>query len=111
MSKNRRGGSQYYARGANMERAFVKWLRAKGWVAVRSAGSRGSFDVLAAQRGRVILAQLKRDGKISDQETFDLLQDAEIAGATALLVCKPARGQEFEAKILLKGGYTGELYF
>jgi Holliday junction resolvase len=111
MAKNRRGGSQYYSRGASMERAFVKWLKARDWVAVRSAGSRGSFDVIAANGGRIVVAQLKRDGAITELEKQDLLRDAITAGATALLVTKPERGKDFQARILTRGGCMGELYF
>jgi Holliday junction resolvase len=105
------GKKTNYQRGADMERRFVKWLRDKDWIAVRSAGSRGSFDVIAANGGRIIVAQLKRDGRITELQRQELLRDAVTAGAVALLVTKPERGRDFEARILTRGGCMGELYF
>ncbi len=49
-----------YASGRRKEWETVKLLRAAGWLAQRSAGSRGLWDVTAAKRGqRARLIQCK----------------------------------------------------
>jgi Holliday junction resolvase len=51
-----------YRRGADLERALVRRLRAHGWEAARSASSKSAVDVWAAKSGVVRLYQcsLKR---------------------------------------------------
>ena len=46
-----------YRRGADLERALVRWLREKGWEAARSASSKSAVDVWAVRAGEVRLYQ------------------------------------------------------
>ncbi len=103
--------NQNYARGANMERAFVRWLRERGWIASRTPGSKGSYDVVAANGGRIVLAQLKPTERCVRRPDLErLARDAQAAGAVALLVTKPRKGF-FPSRVVREDGSLGELYF
>jgi Holliday junction resolvase len=82
-----------YARGANFERRVVAYLRERKWVAARTAGSHGSFDIVAARyttAGKVLLfmqlKMLKKRRNVSREERAALLRDANEAGADAVIV-------------------------
>lgn len=83
-----------YARGAERERQLVKLLREEGWVATRTAGSHGAFDVVGLKRGCTPrLVQLKCGGRRwpSRGERARLSVDAARAGAEAWIVFWEAR--------------------
>lgn len=87
-------GNNNYARGANFERRFAAWLRERGHVAGRSAGSHGAFDVFSMKQGQSCLYQLKSGKKKAEREEIaDLRKDAETAGARPFIVTKK-RGKE-----------------
>lgn len=46
-----------YRRGADLERALVRHLRAAGWEAARSACSKSAVDVWSVKNGQVRLYQ------------------------------------------------------
>lgn len=50
-----------YLRSTRRERDLVKWYRARGWDACRSAGSHSPWDVWAydPKTGNVVLTQIK----------------------------------------------------
>jgi len=84
-----------YRRGANFERRFVEWLRERGAVAARVAGSHGSFDVFAIHHGASVLCQLKSGKKpASKEEIAALRKDADAAGARPFIVTKKRGGKD-----------------
>ena len=46
-----------YRRGADLERALVRYLRSQGWEAARSASSKSAVDVWAVKDGSLELFQ------------------------------------------------------
>lgn len=56
-----------------------------GFYAVRAAGSKGVFDVIAIDRGKVIGIQCKRDGKLLKKERIEMLLVAREYGIIPLL--------------------------
>jgi hypothetical protein len=50
-----------YATGSNLERELINEFKALGWYCIRSAGSKGVIDVVAANYGQTYLFQLKRN--------------------------------------------------
>lgn len=88
-----------YAKGATAERDLCKRLRSEGWWACRTAGSHGSFDIIAAKRGRPLrMLQLKRGGKspfagFGPRDREAAIFDARVAGGNAELVWWPDRAE------------------
>ena len=62
-----------YKRGYDAERRAVMDLRAKGYIACRSAGSHGIFDVWAFNHNKLILIQIKREKHPTAFEKYFLI--------------------------------------
>lgn len=88
-----------YARGAERERDLVRHMRERGWVASRTAGSHGPWDVIALKRGeRAQMLQLKAGARRwpTRDERARLSVDAARAGARAFVVFwQPRQPPEF----------------
>ena len=56
-----------YHRGRSAEYRVIQKLRERGWYTVRSAGSKGDFDIVAFKGWRTILVQVKRR-QVGDNE-------------------------------------------
>jgi Holliday junction resolvase len=84
--KRKRGGSGPARRGVAFERWMVAWLRERKYIATRTPGSHGAFDVVALRAGESLLAQCKKRDKPTADEMESLLDAAEIAGAVPLIV-------------------------
>lgn len=54
-------GNRDYANAANGERALAHRLRSHGFDVIRTAGSRGPFDLLATKAGQSYAIEVKRD--------------------------------------------------
>lgn len=78
-----------YAKGAKFEREVKKALESKGYVVIRSAGSRGPADLIGMQKiaGRTtaLAVACRSDGRISNREWEKLEELGEKSGATPLL--------------------------
>ena len=81
-----------YQKGAAFEREVKADLIAKGWCAVRSAGSHGEIDVLAHHKQFALYVQCKKDGVLPTAERKELMRLAEKHGASAILADKRERG-------------------
>lgn len=81
-----------YQKGANFERKVKADLIAKGWCAVRSAGSHGVLDILAHHKKFALYVQVKTDGAFPPKERRELMRLAKKHGAAPILAVKPARG-------------------
>lgn len=67
-----------YRKGANFERRVRRELESKGAFVVRSAGSKGVFDLLAVfPVGTVWGVQCKKTKRISESEVRRMLEVAE----------------------------------
>lgn len=86
-----------YARGASFERRLVAWLRERGWVAGRQAGSHGTYDVHALRaKWRPCLFQCKgRQAKPTKEELQQLVDDADKAGAIPYFAIKKRGKDDF----------------
>jgi Holliday junction resolvase len=87
--KEMRGGASPRRRGDSFERRVRSELEEDGWLVVRSAGSLGSFDLMAMRAGdEPLLIQVKIDAKINLKDRERLLGDALKSGATAWVVSR-----------------------
>jgi len=68
-----------YARGRRKEWAVVKRLRASGWLAQRSAGSHGLWDVAAVKAGSLPLFVQVKYAKRGERAWQDKNSDALLA--------------------------------
>jgi len=66
-----------YVRGRNFEYRVKKYFEAKGYFVVRSAGSKGVFDLIAITDGEIIGIQCKRYGKITENELNRIIEVAK----------------------------------
>jgi len=67
-----------YRAGRAREYEAMEILRSEGWLANRSAGSHGAWDVAAAKDGRVLFVQVKKDSaKAKPEEIKELIHWAE----------------------------------
>ena len=80
-----------YRRGRALEYAVKKHLEEQGYFVVRSAGSKGPADLVALREGEILLIQCKKDGRLSKDEAYELLEAARIAGGKAILAYKEKR--------------------
>lgn len=62
----------FYAKGARFERQVKKYLEARGWIVVRSAGSHTKVDLMATDGNKIKLIQCKAGKSFNG---FKVLQD------------------------------------
>lgn len=85
-----------YARGRAFELRVRKHLEALGWLVVRTPLSRGPFDLIAVNRGEVLLIQCKGGGgNIPPHDWNRLVDVGERAGAVCLLATRRKRRLAF----------------
>lgn len=86
------------AKGTKRERDVVKLLSNDGWVCQRTPGSLGTMDVVALRAGDIpryiqVKATAKPFSGFPPLERYDLLADAQKAGARAELCWWPDFGK------------------
>jgi Holliday junction resolvase-like predicted endonuclease len=83
--------------GADAERALKKQLESEGYIVVRSAASKGPVDLVAIDRRRTMLIQVKRGRRAGPAER-QVLQDlaGRLPGRQVWLYERPStRGAEW----------------
>ena len=81
-----------YKRGRTFEYRAKRDLERRGYVVVRSAGSRTPADLVAGREGRVLLVQCTTSSQSKSQEDRARLREmAERFGAEPVLVWKDGR--------------------
>ena len=63
-----------YVKGRNFEYRVKRYFEAKGYFVVRSAGSKGVFDLIAITDGEVIGIQCKKHGQVSKDELNRIIE-------------------------------------
>jgi Holliday junction resolvase len=86
------------SRGSSRERAVLLKYREDGWVAYGGKASKGPADIIACRAGEIELCQVKSDARnpynnFSPAERLALIEEAERAGARAVLCWWPPRGR------------------
>ena len=71
--------------GGDLERAVKKDLEINGYFAMKSGGSRGKADVMAAKPAELLLVQCKKDGVMGPGDRHDLYVLASWLGAVPLM--------------------------
>jgi len=77
-----------YTKGRAFEYQVMRYLRKRGWMVARTAGSHGPFDIFAARNGKTWLIQAKMKGKLTLHELAKLLKVANASGALPILVSR-----------------------
>ena len=83
-----------YVRGRRFEYKVKKLLEERGYIVVRSAASKGPFDLVALRFGEILLIQCKLDGNLSKAEKQQMIAAARVAGGKPLLAIKDKRTGE-----------------
>jgi Holliday junction resolvase len=86
------------SRGTATENKLVRLLNKEGWVANRTPASLGTMDVIALKRNQTpryiqVKGTQKPFSTFGPMERYDLLADAQKAGARAELCWWPPYGQ------------------
>lgn len=84
--------------GTSRENKVVDLLRKDGWIATRTPASLGTMDIIALKAGETprfiqVKGTLKPFTGFNSFERYDLLADAQKAGARAELCHYPPHGQ------------------
>ena len=66
-----------YRRGYAFENSLKKKLEAKGFYVIRSAGSKGVFDLIAVRNGKVYGIQCKTGDYIHERELLQITDTAK----------------------------------
>ena len=99
----------HYSRGADFERVVKRDLERRHYLAYRSAGSHGAADLVALKDGFLpLLVQCKLDGKLGPGSRIELLAEARLGGALALMASRPKRGAIVYQIVSLAGISTEE---
>ncbi|RLG82335.1 MAG: hypothetical protein DRO40_07840 [Thermoprotei archaeon] len=80
-----------YRKGANFERRVKQYFERKGFYVVRSAGSHGTFDLLAVRQFTVLGIQCKIDGKLSTKEKKKMLEAYKKYGIVPILAYRDGK--------------------
>jgi len=83
-----------YIRGRRFEHRVKRLLEERGYIVVRSAGSKGPFDLVALRFGEILLIQCKLDGNLPKAEKRQMIAAARVAGGKPLLAIKDKRTGE-----------------
>jgi len=95
------GGKSPRNRGDYFEYQTRDDLISRGYIVGRSAGSRGSFDLVAMADGhKPMLVSCKVNGVITKAQRNAILAAAIKAGATAVLAHRPKPGHVSYARIV-----------
>ena len=93
----------HYDSGADFEREVKADLEARGYYAVRAAGSHGKVDVLAYHMGIALFIQCKKGGVFPKEERLSLVHVAKEHNAVPVLAQR-IRGDSIWYHRLLSDG-------
>jgi len=82
-------------KGIEFERRVLKTLREQGYYAVRSAGSFGTFDIIAVKQSEVLGVQCKMDGYLPPEEREEMVSVGEDYGIKPYLAYRRKEGRKF----------------
>ena len=80
-----------YRAGAHFETRVRRYLKGKGWVVIRSAGSRGAVDLVAARGGEIVLLQCRVGGEFSLPQRLGLYAIASEFEGRGILTWRSGR--------------------
>jgi len=80
-----------YRRGYAFENSLKKKLEAKGFYVIRSAGSKGVFDLIAVRNGKVYGIQCKTGDYIHERELLQIADTAKRFGIYPVVAFKDGR--------------------
>ena len=92
-----------YQKGYRLECEVRKDMEAKGWVAIRAAGSKGKskIDIIAIKENNIRGIQCKADGKISLEERRIMLENHTTHNILPILATKERDGRRSRIKYTL----------
>lgn len=93
-------GSKMYVKGRNFEYAVKNKLQDKGYVVMRSPGSRSPADLVAVKDGKPFFIQCKLHAAFPVAEWNEFLDYAESAGAIPIMASRGKEGKGFEFNLL-----------
>ena len=86
-------GNRAYNRGRQFEYQVKNHLEKRGFFVVRSAGSKGLFDLIAVSKGVVLAIQCKLGANISKQKVEETVATAKKHGMIPVLAYSAKHGR------------------
>lgn len=104
--------NKQYRTGLIFEYEVRNWLKDRGWMVFRSAGSKTAIDLIGVRDNQTILVQCKYGSKIDKQERLSMCKIEEITGnhIQVLLAYRPRHGKEIEWYTMKKDGDIMRVY-
>jgi Holliday junction resolvase len=98
--------NKHYRAGLIFEYEVRNWLRARGWMIFRSAGSKSAVDLIGIRANQTILVQCKYGTKPALQERINMCKLEETTGASiqVLLAYRQKHSKEIEWYAMKKDG-------
>ncbi len=105
--------NKHYRAGLIFEYEVRNWLRSKGWMVFRSAGSKSAVDLIGVRDNQTILVQCKYGTKIGKQERINMCKVEELTGKSiqVLLAYRAKHAREIEWFSMCKNGNIAKVTF
>lgn len=94
-------GSKMYVKGRNFEYAVKNNLQEKGYVVMRSPGSRSPADLVAVKDGKPFFIQCKLHAAFPVQEWNEFLDYSNKAGAIPIMASRGKNGRGFVYNLIV----------
>jgi len=106
ITRGERNMNKHYRTGLIFEYEVRNWLRSKGWMMFRSAGSKTAVDLIGVRDNQTILVQCKYGTKPGKEERINMCKLEEITGTNiqVLLAYRGRRKQNIEWYAMRKNG-------
>jgi len=80
-----------YVKGYQFERRVRSYFENKGFFVIRSAGSKGIFDIIAINKKHVVGVQCKVDGRITKAQANSIAQIGKEFGILPILAYRDGK--------------------
>ena len=101
-----------YRQGVMFEYEVRDWLKERGWIVVRSAGSKTAIDLVAVRNNQTLLVQCKKGTRPPKQErvNMSILEGRTGKSIQVLLAYKPKYGRNIEWYSMREEGKLTRIY-
>jgi len=101
-----------YRQGVMFEYEVREWLKDRGWIVVRSAGSKTTIDLVAVRNNQTLLIQCKKGTRPAKQErvNMSILEQRTGKNIQVLLAYKPKYGRAIEWYSMREEGKLTRIY-
>jgi Holliday junction resolvase-like predicted endonuclease len=101
-----------YRQGVMFEYEVRNWLEEKGWLVIRSAGSKSPIDLVAVRQNQTLLVQCKKGTKPprAERKTLSLLEGKTGKNIQVLIAYKRKFARNIEWYTMREDGEISRVY-